>query len=268
MMNEQFIEEQAPQESAIATQQRSVTPTRIIFNLVDARMKQIASIIPAGIDIERLKYVTLQALEKNPDLLKCDPKSVVSAMVQAFEVGLEPNTPKKEAYLIPYGKDCKFEPSYIGLITLARRSGMVRSVKARIVHQADDFRVIQGSREELLHVPVFEDHGPMIAAYSLVDLEGQIDFEVMTKAEVDQVKKASKASSSGPWVTWYEEMAKKAVIRRHYKRLPKDNALARAMEIDEQNHVIVVDPASTATQTRAAELRANLTKAKEPEVAA
>jgi len=267
-MNDQFIEDQTPQESAVATQQKSATPTRVIANLVDARMKQIASIIPAGIDIERLKYVTLQALEKNPDLLKCDPKSVVSAMVQAFEVGLEPNTPKKEAYLIPYGKDCKFEPSYIGLITLARRSGLVRSVKARIVHQADDFRVIQGSREELIHVPVFEDHGPMIAVYSLVDMDGQIDFEVMTRAEVDQVRKASKASGSGPWVTWYDEMAKKSVIRRHWKRLPKDNALARAMEVDEQNHVIDVDPAASATQTRASELKAKLSRTSEVEAAA
>jgi recombination protein RecT len=42
----------------------------------------------------------------------------------------------------------------------------------------------------------------------------------MPKSEIDSHRKRSKASSYGPWVTDYDEMAKKTVFRSVFKWLP------------------------------------------------
>ena len=42
----------------------------------------------------------------------------------------------------------------------------------------------------------------------------------MPKSEIDKRRNRSKAGSSGPWVTDYEEMAKKTVFRSVFKWLP------------------------------------------------
>ena len=52
----------------------------------------------------------------------------------------------------------------------------------------------------------------------------------MTKADVDAIRKRSKASGSGPWVTDYSEMGKKTVLRRMSKRWPLAPELAGAID--------------------------------------
>jgi hypothetical protein len=54
----------------------------------------------------------------------------------------------------------------------------------------------------------------------------------MSIDEVDAIRMRSKASSSGPWVTDYEEMAKKTVMRRLLKRAPMSIELASAVAFD------------------------------------
>jgi recombination protein RecT len=234
-----------------------LTPLQRIAEGVEKRLPQLAQMIPTGIDGQRLKYVAFEALKKNPDLLKCDPGTVITAITQAFEIGLEPNTPKKQAYLIPYGTECQFMPSYIGLITLATRSGMVRSIKAREVRANDIFHVWQGTEEKIQHIPASTDRGDIVAAYSIAVLaDGTQDFEVMYADDLAKVRAASAAKKS-PWDGWEGEMSKKAVIRRHCKRLPMDDAMARAVEIDNGEGVIEVAPA-TATQARVEELKKQL----------
>jgi len=64
--------------------------------------------------------------------------------------------------------------------------------------------------------------------------DGGIQFEVMTRAEIEAVRAQSKAGKSGPWVTHFEEMAKKTVIRRLFKYLPVSIEVQRAVSLDEQ----------------------------------
>ena len=242
-------------------QKKPDTPMQRIVDGVEKRIPQLAQMIPAGIDVARLKYVAFEAVKKNPDLLKCDPATVITAITQAFEIGLEPNTPKKQAYLIPYGTECQFMPSYIGLIALAKRSGAVKDIKAREVRAGDVFTVRQGTEESITHIPATTDRGEIVAAYSVAILiDGTIDFEVMYADDLAEVRKASQAKKS-PWDTWEGEMSKKAVIRRHCKRLPMDDAMARAVEIDNGGDIVDLSPV-TATNTRAEELTKRLEGAK------
>jgi len=64
---------------------------------------------------------------------------------------------------------------------------------------------------------------------------GGVQFEVMSRAEIEAVRKQSKAGKNGPWVTHWSEMARKTVVRKLFKYLPVSIEAVRAVEIDERS---------------------------------
>lgn len=151
------------------------------------------------------------------------------AMLDCSSLGLEPDG--RRCHLIPYGKEVQLIVDWKGLVELAKRSGEVVAWKAETVKEHDSFDWING---EINHAVNWrEDRGKLQAVYSIVKMtNGDIDTEVMTLAEVEAIRKRSKASGSGPWVTDFEEMAKKTVIRRHSKRLTLSPEFHDALEKD------------------------------------
>ena len=59
----------------------------------------------------------------------------------------------------------------------------------------------------------------------------------MSKDEVDSIRKRSKSSGNGPWVTDYDEMAKKTVFRRLSKWLPQSPEMQKAFDIDDADFI-------------------------------
>lgn len=95
--------------------------------------------LPSVITPERFTRMVLTALSSTPKLQTCTPQSFLGAMMQAAQLGVEPNTPLGQAYLIPYGNVCQFQLGYKGLMDLAYRSGEVSSIQAHEVHENDTF---------------------------------------------------------------------------------------------------------------------------------
>lgn len=110
------------------------------------------------------------------------------------------------------------------MLSIARRSGEIASVIAEVVHEKDEFSVEYGLEPKLIHKPCLDgDPGAMKGAYCVVRFKGdgvEPLIKYMPKAEIDKHRRRSKASSSGPWVTDYEEMSKKTVFRAIFKWLP------------------------------------------------
>jgi recombination protein RecT len=160
-------------------------------------------------------------------------------------MGLEPGGALGHCYLLPFGNgkakdgrpNAQLIIGYRGMIDLARRSGQIVSICAYTVHEKDHFVWRLGLDPDIEHVPSPEaDRGPMTYVYAVAKLKGGgVQFEVMSRAEVEKVRKQSKAGSSGPWVTHFDEMAKKTVIRRLFKYLPVSIEAARAVEVDERS---------------------------------
>ena len=76
----------------------------------------------------------------------------------------------------------------------------------------------------------------MVRVYCVFRLkDGGHQFDVMSTREVEAIRKRSKAKDSGPWITDYEAMAAKTVIRRTSKLVPAsiEDKLHRAVAIDE-----------------------------------
>lgn len=191
---------------------------------------------PSFMTPERLTRVALTSIRTNPALAKCTAASFAGALMQCATLGLEPGA-LGHAYLVPYKDQCQFILSYKGEIELARRSGQIISICAYVVHEADDFHWELGLHPDIKHVPAaVADPGPMTHVYAVANLkDGGVQFEVMSRPEVDRIRAMSRSgnSSSSPWASHYEEMAKKTVIRRLFKYLPVSVESQLAISIDE-----------------------------------
>ena len=205
---------------------------------LDAMKAQIALALPRHLTPERVLRVATTALQTNPMLLECTTLSVVGGIVAAAQLGLEIGGNLGQAYLVPYRVKgvlvASFIPGYRGMIDLSRRSGSVSVIEARVVHKRDKFTVRLGVDATVEHAPYMGegDPGPTVAVYAVCKMrDGSVQFDVLTKREVESVRKRSKAGDSGPWQTDYEEMAKKSVIRRLWKVLPVSVERAMAAAI-------------------------------------
>lgn len=207
-------------------------------------MAQLSVALPKAMTPERLVRVVTTECRKTPALLNCNPESFLGAVLQCAQLGLEPGGALGHCYLLPFGNgkakdgrpNAQLIIGYRGMIDLARRSGQIVSICAYTVHEKDHFVWRLGIDPDIEHVPSPEaDRGPMTYVYAVAKLKGGgVQFEVMSRAEVEKVRKQSKAGSSGPWVTHFDEMAKKTVIRRLFKYLPVSIEAARAVEVDER----------------------------------
>lgn len=195
----------------------------------DAIREQIARALPQHMTADRFLRVATTMLLRVPKLAECSRESFMKAMLDCSSLGLEPDG--RRCHLIPYGKEVTLIVDWKGLVELAKRSGEVASWKAETVKERDEFSWENGNISH--RVNWREDRGDLQCVYSVVRLaNGDIDTEVMTLAEVEAIRKRSKASGSGPWVTDFEEMAKKTVIRRHAKRLTLSPDFHSALEKD------------------------------------
>jgi recombination protein RecT len=194
----------------------------------------IGRAVPTGLKPDRFLRVVLTELSKNPRLETCTPTTVLGAVMTAAQLGLEFG-PLGHAYLVPYKNRCTLIIGYKGFIDLARRSGQLRSIVARPVHANDYFDFQLGTDEHLTHRPAIADAGPVVAYYGIARLaDGDPIITVMSPADVDRYRARAMASDDGPWVTDYDAMACKTVVRRMVPWLPLSVEAAQAVEADEK----------------------------------
>lgn len=206
-------------------------------HLFEQMKPQIDKVLPKHLDAEALIRIALTAMHRTPKLFDCSAPSILGALSAAAQLGLSFDPTLGEAYLVPYGNQATFIPGYKGLMKLARQAG-AQKFDVRVVHEKDEFDYEFGMREFCRHKPsVDEEPGKMTHVYAIVKLaNGEIQFDVMSKAQVDAIRARSKASGSGPWVTDYEEMCKKTMAKRVTKLVPMDTEkaqlLRRAVHLD------------------------------------
>ncbi len=207
-----------------------------IRTMLEKAKPQIALALPRHLSADRMLRISMTSIRRTPALLGCNPQSLLGAIMQASQLGLEPDGVLGMSYLIPFKDEVQLIVGYKGLIDLARRSGQLSTIYARVVYAKDQFEYAYGLSERLEHIPSGEeDPGEIVAAYAVAKLkDGAVQFECMTRREIDAIRKRSRAGESGPWVTDFPEMAKKTVLRRLCKMLPASVELARAVALDER----------------------------------
>ncbi len=189
--------------------------------------------LPKHCDADRQLRVILTAVTKTPKLADCSQESLMVALLDCSQLGLEPDG--RRAHLIPYGNSVKLIIDYKGLIELIMRSGFVDYIDAFPVYKNEKFKLRYGSHPSVEHEPVIHgEAGELLGVYAVAHIKDTKfpKFAWMRKTEVDAIRARSQSGNNGPWVTDYVEMAKKTVIRRLSKTLPQSAEVADAFEKD------------------------------------
>lgn len=211
---------------------------RTILQLIDAQKPAIERALPAAIGAERFTRIVMTEIRRNPKLLDCNPESVLGSMMLVAQLGLEPG-PLGQAYLVPFGRECVFILGYTGIITLAYRSGELKSIAAQPVYEAEPFKVTGGSGAKIAHemYPPDERGEGIKAYYALAKLKtgGEV-WKVLYPAEVEAHRKRSPAANAqaSPWKTDFHAMALKTCVRVLRPWLPLSATFGRAVEVDER----------------------------------
>jgi recombination protein RecT len=194
-----------------------------------------------GNEQEALSFKTacVDYVRRIPKLLECDRISLLSALVQVAQFRFMPSGVSGEAYIIPYGKEAKFQLGYQGIVTLLYRTEKIVGITSNIVYKNDDFDFQEGVDAHLIHKPAFgKPKGEPIGVYTIAEMKGgSKTFKVMDKESIMGIKALSKAKESkeSPWNSEKDPemwMWKKTCLIQHSKLLPKTKELIQAIEAD------------------------------------
>ena len=216
-------------------------PQKTLRDYIKSMEGEIKKALPSVLTPERFTRMMLSAVSNTPKLPECTPKSFLAAMMSAAQLGLEPNTPLGQAYLIPFKNkgvlEVQFQVGYKGLIDLAYRSGEVDIIQAQAVHENDEWECEFGIEPKLRHVPADTNRGEVVRYYAMFRTKtGGYGFEVMP---VDDIKahaqKYSQSfnSSFSPWKSNFDAMAKKTVLKQCLKYAPMKSDFVKAIANDE-----------------------------------
>ena len=142
-MSEVNIKQELELQAKSEKKDVKLTKNMSIPDMVKAMAPEIKKALPAVMTPERFTRIALSALNNTPQLQQCTPMSFIAALLNAAQLGLEPNTPLGQAYLIPYknkgNMECQFQIGYKGLIDLAYRNGQMQTIQAQEVYENDLF---------------------------------------------------------------------------------------------------------------------------------
>tara|TARA_R110002072_G_scaffold254220_1_gene413075 strand:+ start:4444 stop:5400 length:957 start_codon:yes stop_codon:yes gene_type:complete len=188
------------------------------------------------------------------DLLqKCDPLSIINAVTNIARTSITLNPVMRLAYLVPRGGKCVLDFSYMGMISLLKNNGNIKTINSYIVYEDEEFEhdIVNNI---IRHTPKYmlteQEHNnrAVIGAYTVAKLpSNDVDYCFMPVWEIDKIKNTSKSVNSkfgkqfSPWVTWKDEMIKKTVIKRHFKMLISlnnvhDSKINALLEIENENN--------------------------------
>lgn len=176
-----------------------------------------------------------------------NPLSLVNAIKNIALAETTLNPVLKQAYLVPFTIKSKptiiLFPSYMGEISMMVNTGLVRKIEAHCVYKGDEFKISHGSKEELTHTPdcwAERSENTLLGAYYFAILtDGTEMFDFMNKAEIDKIKDRSPSTGIGkdgkpkqsPWTSDYTEMARKTLVHRAFKAIPKDGISENKLKV-------------------------------------
>lgn len=252
------------EQTGVAT--RQVTEYDRLRHGLERRAEDFKMALPAHITPEKFQRTVMTAAQSNPDILKADRATLITACMKAAQDGLLPDG--REAALVVFNTrtnvggswqsvaQVQYMPMAFGLRKKILQSGEISSLETSVVYRREweeGHFIVEGGTEAMLrHRPMLDltdadlaDEN-IIAAYSVATMkDGTKSFEVMRRAEINKVRQASKTGAlgreykgkpqepKGPWVDWFGEMARKTVMRRHSKTLPMSGDLVDVEAHDE-----------------------------------
>jgi len=225
----------------VTTTEKDVKPIVVMRQTLERMKQDFHAALPPQIPVDKFIRTTMTAIQMQPDLLETDRRTLLGSCMKAAQDGLLCDG--REAALVIFrtkeGPKTQYMPMVGGILKKIRNSGELASISANVVYDKDHFEYELGDYEAIKHKPFLgAERGKAIAVYAIARTkDGAIYREVMSVAEVEKVRMTSRAKDSGPWVQWWDEMARKTVIRRIAKRLPSSADVDAVFESDNETFV-------------------------------
>lgn len=239
-------------------------PVEDLRSAITRLQPQFKAALPAHVPPERFVRIIHTALGTNPKLMECERSSLFASCLKAAQDGLLPDG--REGVILPFrnkegGYAAQWLPMVGGIMKKARNSGEIGAWSVQVVKKNDVFEYEMGDNAHITHKPALSNRGEIVGAYSIVTLKGgEKSREFMNAEEIEVIRTRSKSRDNGPWVTDYDEMAKKTVVKRHCKRLPASTDVDEFIrKEDEQDRAEIVNaplpvaPAPKAQSSRLSE---------------
>ncbi len=238
----------------------------VIRDELEKREEDLLKVLPPGMDAQRFIRVSLLAVSKNPEILACTPGSIIRAIIEAAEIGLEPTGSLNRAWLVGYKDKDKPRPEatlmigYQGYADLMRDSGKITRITTEVVYDGDYFKVVKGTETPRIeHEPAFasEDVSKITYAYAIAWFgDGGYQSEVMSRAQIEAIRAKSRQRNGPTWTQSWPQMARKTTIRRLANYVPLSSRAQEAIARDDEREYGSAAP--TVTVSRTAEVRDRL----------
>jgi recombination protein RecT len=231
---------------------QSISPLVAMQGTLEKMADKFTEALPRQMDVNKFISVAKLTLNKNPKLLQADKTSLMQTFMKSAQDGLYLDG--KEASAVLYGNQVNYLPMVEGVIKLMHNSGLIKTISAEVVYENDCFEYELGSNPHVKHIPLLVgDRGNRICVYCYVQTANDGEYiEIMNMDDVNKCKQQAKGASSphSPWVKWFDQMAKKTVIHRIAKRLPKNDAINSVVRIEEDNMVDITPNARQSTEPK------------------
>lgn len=215
---------------------RQIAPYQKAIKSSEERFAKVAA---ADISYERESIFAMQALMKTDFAMQTankNPQSVHLAMINVASTGLTLNPAYQYAYLVPRDGAIYLDISYKGLLKIATDTGAIRWGRAELVYDGDEFTYNGPAREPDHKSNPFKRKADdtVIGVYCIAKTsDGDILTEIMDIAELEKIRGKSMSYAkrkAGPWLEWFGEMARKAVIKRAQKTWPHTSRAERLLD--------------------------------------
>lgn len=215
--------------------QEALKPVDEVRQNLNRMEGQFRLALPPHVDPQKFIRVAMTAIQNNAELLNANRHSLFNACMRAAQDGLLPDG--REAALVIFKGIVQYMPMVGGILKKLRNSGELDSIHPEVVKHGDKFAYwVDNNGPHLEHKPeLFGERGNILGVYCVARTkDGGVYIEAMTHDQVEKVRSVSRAKDNGPWVTWWEEQAKKTVIRRLSKRLPASSDVEKSWEAEDE----------------------------------
>ena len=195
------------------------------FSIVLAdKLDSVSDALPKDFNKARFVQNALALVNENPNIAKYGQQKIMAGLLKGAYLGLDFYS--KECYLVPYGNDLNYQTDYRGAKKLAKKYSIrpIKDIYAKLVHEGDLFeeKIIGGEQSFDFKPKPFND-GKIIGAFAVVlYTDGGMAYDTMSLADLENTRKASKASNSPAWKNFTGEMYKKTVLHRLCKHIELD----------------------------------------------
>lgn len=213
--------------------------------MLTEKLDSVTDCLPVGFNKQRFIQNCIALLNDDADKYsKYSKQTLISNILRASYLGLDLYA--KEAYLVPFGDKLQFMPSYTGNVKLAKKYSIrpIRDIYAKVIQEGDVFEeVIVNGEPSINFRPKFLNDGAILGAFAVVLYQdGGMGYDVMSKADIENTRKSSKAKSSPAWSQFYSEMAKKTVLKRLCKHIDLDFENVSQQETFNEDMALATDP--------------------------